>query len=320
MTWLWITLGIIAVIATILLSVMLYCFFKTFYSPKRHQLEPDKYEIPPGEEYEEFLEVMVEWVKEVRRLKGKEFTIKSKDGLTLKAKYYECKEGAPIELMFHGYRGYAERDMSGGVERAFDVGHNALLIDHRASGLSDGHVITFGIKERDDCLRWIDFAIKQFGNDVQIILTGISMGAATVLMVSNENLPNNVKYILADCGYTSPKEIIYKVILDMKLPPKLVFPIIKLSARIFGGFNIDKYSAIESVKSTKLPIIFYHGTNDNFVPYDMSKTLYDACISHKKLVLVDNAGHGLSYPVEKEKYISALVEFENEIKQKKSDN
>ena len=210
--------------------------------------------------------------------------------------------------------------VSGGVERAFDVGHNALLIDHRASGLSDGHVITFGIKERDDCLRWIDFVIKQFGKDVEIILTGISMGAATVLMVSNENLPNNVKYILADCGYTSPKEIIYKVILDMKLPPKLVFPIIKLSARIFGGFNIDMYSAIESVKSTKLPIIFYHGTNDNFVPHYMSETLYNACISHKKLVLVDNAGHGLSYPVEKEKYISALVEFENEIKQKKSDN
>ncbi len=311
MLWLWISLSIIAFILLLIFIASLYCFKMIFYSPKRTLPGPSEYELPPGDEFLPFENQMIEWVKKVRAMKHKDFSIKSDDGLTLKGKYYEHKKGAPIEIMFHGYKGYGERDLSGGVERAFNVGHNTLIVDHRASGESDGNVITFGIKERLDCLKWINFVINQFGDNVKIILTGISMGAATVMMVANEKLPKNVKYILADCGYTSPKEIICKVIKDMKLPAKLVFPFVKIGAKLFGRFNIEEFSAIEAVKNANVPIIFFHGDNDNFVPSNMSLELYNVCSSNKKLHIIPGAGHGLAYPVDKETYLKALREFEN---------
>ena len=149
-----------------------------------------------------------------REMRHEDFEIKSFDGLTLRGKYYECDPDAPVELLFHGYRGNAERDMSGGIARCFALGRNALIIDHRASGFSQGHVITFGIKEYRDCLSWVDFAVNHFGADKKLSLTGISMGASTVMIAAGTPLPPSVVCVLADCGYTSAKEIIEKIISD----------------------------------------------------------------------------------------------------------
>ena len=214
-----------------------------------------------------------------------------------------------MEIMIHGYRGSAYRDLSNGIERAFALGHNVLLIDQRASSESEGNTITFGINERRDCLSWIDYVINNFDSNMKIILTGVSMGAATVMMASSMDLPSNVIGVLADCGYTTPKEIIMKYVKELKLPPKLFYPFIKLGAKIFGHFNLEEASPIESIKKTNLPVIFYHGTSDNFVPCYMSEKLYEVCNSDKKLVLIDNCGHGLAYLVDKEKYIEEMKEF-----------
>ena len=177
MDFLWIGLGVIGFCLLAVLVTSIVCYFRMFYSPKRKALGPDEYAIPDGDIYEVFREDMIKWTKMIRAYPYKEYAIQSFDGLTLRAKYFECKPGAPIELMFHGYKGNAERDLNGGVERCFKLGHSALLIDHRAAGFSDGHVITFGILEKRDCLRWIEFAIKEFGEDIRLILTGISMGS-----------------------------------------------------------------------------------------------------------------------------------------------
>ena len=211
--------------------------------------------------------------------------------------------------MFHGYRGTAERDLSGGVQRCFRVGRSALVVDQRCSGKSGGRVITFGINEHKDCLSWVDFMVKHFGPDVKIILTGISMGGATVLTASGCDLPENVIGILADCPYSSPKEIICKVIKDMGLPPKIFYPFTKLSARIFGKFDLEETSPLEGVKNCRIPVIFFHGESDDFVPCDMSRELFEACASKKKLVTIPGAGHGLSYAVDPEKYLTSLQEF-----------
>ena len=176
-----------------------------------------------------------------------------------------------MEILFHGYRGDAERDLSKGIERCFKLNRNALIVDLRGIGESEGNVITFGIKERKDCLTWINFAIKEFGNNVEIIITGISMGAATVMMASSMDLPKNVIGTLADCGYSSPKDIIKKVIKQIHLPTFIFYPLIKLGAKLFGKFNLEEYSPYESVQKSKVPIIFIHGNVDNFVPCDMSE-------------------------------------------------
>jgi fermentation-respiration switch protein FrsA (DUF1100 family) len=307
-----IILAVALSVVAILLLTLLICFFKVFYSPKRKPPRADEYIIPEGEIYEVFRDEIVGWMKEVRTLPHEDVEITSHDGLTLRGKYYEYKKGAPIEILFHGYRGSAERDMCAGISRSFAVGRNALLVDQRAAGYSDGHVISFGINERLDCIRWAEFVHERYNGNVEIILTGISMGAATVMMASAERLPKSVVCILADCGYTAPDEIIKKVIADMHLPVKLIYPFVRLSARIFGGFDPDAHSPIEAVKRTRIPIIFIHGDTDGFVPYEMSERLFEACSSLKKLVKINGAGHGLAYPTDKEKYVNALKDFEVE--------
>ena len=301
-------IGILAIIGIVILIAYI-CFRMAFYARDCDKKSTEEFAIPDGEVYKPWREKMIGWIKETRALKSEMYTVTSYDGLTLCGRYYEQTPGAPIELMHHGYRGYAERDLCGGVQRAFALGHNALIVDLRACGDSEGNVITFGIKEHRDCLTWVDFMVNHFGKDVQIILTGISMGATTVLNAAGCPLPPNVIGVLADCGFTSPEAIIKKVMVDMKLPPKLAFPFVRLGAQLFGGFNISAITSIDSVTRCKLPVIFFHGENDTFVPAQMSQENYEACKSRKHLVIIPGAEHGLSYPVAPKEYIREAYQF-----------
>ena len=301
--------GILLGLAALVLLISYICYRIAFYAPKRKPLPEGTIEIPEGEIYEVHREKMESWVRQMWKLPCQSFEITAFDGLKLYAKYYEFAPGAPVELMFHGYRGSAERDLSGGIERCFRVGRSALIVDQRCAGNSGGHVITFGVHERRDCLSWIDFAIDHFGPDVKIILTGISMGAATVLMAGGEELPPNVVGILADCGYTSAKAIMYDVIRKMGLPPKPSYPFVKLGAQIFGHFDLEETSPLEAVRRCKLPVIFFHGEADDFVPCYMSQENFEACASRKHLVTIPGAGHGLAYAVEPDRYVEELYDF-----------
>ena len=286
------------------------CFILVFYSGKRKVLGPDEYDIPKGDIYEVYRKDMIAWTKAIRSMPYTEHEIRSFDGLTLRGKYYEYEAGAPIELLFHGYRGNAERDLSGGVERCFRLGRNVMLIDQRGSGKSEGHVLSFGINERRDCRSWVEYAIEHFGNDVKLIIGGVSMGAATVMMAAGDPLPSNVIGVLADCGYTSANEIIKKVVKEMRLPVWIFYPFIKLGARIFGRFNLEETSPIEAMRNCTLPIVFVHGDTDAFVPYDMSVRLHNACASEKKtLITIKGAGHGLAFPADRDGYVNALKEI-----------
>lgn len=298
-------------LAALLLVLLIswICYRIVFYAKPTAPLGPEEYDIPNGEIYEPYREDMIQWMKEVRRLPSQDFTVTSFDGLKLHGKYYEFSPDAPIELMFHGYRGSAERDLCGGVQRCFAIGHSALIVDQRTSCLSEGRVISFGINEHKDCLTWVDFMVEHFGADVKIILTGISMGAATVLMAAGRALPENVAGVLADCGYTSAKAIICKCAKQMGLPPRLVYPFIKLGARVFGNFDPDAYSPVQAMAHCRLPVIFYHGDADDFVPCEMSWENYDACAGPKELVVIRNAGHGLCYIIDREKYLNTLCDF-----------
>ena len=318
MIFLWIGLGAAVLLLSAVLIAARICYLRMLYSPPRRVLGEDEYDFPAGDIYEVFHEDMIAWTKMIRAYPYKEYAIQSFDGLTLRGKFFEYKPGAPIELMFHGYKGNAERDLSGGVERCFKLGHSALLIDHRGSGFSDGHTITFGILEVRDCFDWIDFAVREFGEDVRLILTGMSMGAATVMMASQGRnrdgvLPPQVKYILADCGYTSAREIISKVMSEMRLPPKLLYPCARLGGFLFGHFDLDDTSPMEAVARARVPLVFAHGDADDFVPYDMSARLHGACASaHKKLITIPGAGHGLAFPVGRDEYVKELAEFKRE--------
>ena len=297
--------------AAVLLSVVaaFVCYRMAFYNPKPKNLDPERIEIPEGEIYEVFRERMTHWVRWTRSLPHEDLEITSFDGLKLRGKYYEYAPGAPMELMFHGYRGNAERDLSGGVYRCFSLGRSVLIVDQRSCGNSEGDTITFGIREHRDCLAWLEYAVSRFGPDQKIILTGISMGASTVLMAAGRELPSNVIGVLADCGYTTAREIMMEVIRQMKLPPRFCYPFVRLGARLFAGFDPDSDSALKAAEKIQVPVIFFHGEADDFVPCSMSQKNYDACTARKKLVMVPDAGHGLAFPVDEESYLQELRDF-----------
>ena len=309
MAFLWWLLGAAAVAGLLVLLTAFICYRMAFYADRRKQPDPEEYAIPEGEIYEPYRDVMVGWMKEVRAMPHEDITLKSFDGLTLRGKFYEYAPGAPMELMFHGYRGAAERDLCGGVQRCFALGRSALIVDQRACGGSEGHVITFGVMEYRDCLTWLDYADKRFGPDRKFILTGISMGASTVLIAAGRPLPENVIGVLADCGFTSAKAIIRKVIGQMGLPQGLAYPFVKLGAKLYGRFDLEEVCALEAVKHCQVPVILFHGEADDFVPCQMSRENFEACGARKRLVTVPGAGHGLSYLVAPEAYLEALEEF-----------
>jgi pimeloyl-ACP methyl ester carboxylesterase len=251
-------------------------------------------------------------VREVRAMDHEDIRVTSFDGLTLHGQYFEFAPGAPIELMFHGYRGSAEHDLSGGVQRCFSLGRSALIVDQRCCGKSEGRVITFGIREHRDCLTWIDYATERFGKDRKIVIGGVSMGAATVVMAAGEKLPPNVVCAMADCGYSSTEDILKKVIRQINLPVWLMYPLIRLGGIVYGGFDVKKGSPMEAAKHATVPIVFLHGDADDFVPHDMSVKVHEVCVSPKKMVTIKGAGHGLAFPVDRKGYVDALREFEQE--------
>lgn len=305
----WIVLGVVAGLILLTLLTAFICFYLACYVPKRRPVDKDAFDLPPGAIYEPFRDTMVAWMKETRALPHEEVSIVSFDGLTLRGKYYEYAPDAPIELMLHGYRGTSERDLCGGVQRCFALGRNVLTVDLRACGNSDGHVISFGVNESRDCLDWIAFIVQRFGPNSRIILTGISMGAATVMMTAAKPLPRNVIGILADCGYTSARDIINKVIRQLKLPADLLYPFVRLGARLYGGFDLGETPPLEAMKCCPVPIIFVHGEDDDYVPCDMSRRNYEACTAPKTLLTVPGAGHGLAYLVDRENYLKTVKAF-----------
>ena len=295
------------IILALLISFILFLF--VFYSHPNKKGNAEEILLPSGKIYEPFHNLMRDWVSEARSTPHQTFSIQSFDHLTLYGNYYAYSREAPIEIMFHGYRGNAERDLSGGVHRCFQLGHSALIVDQRCAGRSGGNVITFGIREHMDCLAWINFAVDHFGKDCKLILTGISMGASTVLMAAGKELPENVVGVLADCGFHSARDVIQFVAESMHLPAGILYPFARFGARFFGHFDLEEYTPLEAVKQCTVPVLFFHGTDDDYVPFYMSKINYEACASRKKLVLVSGAGHGLSYPVDPELYISEMKAF-----------
>ena len=308
MELIWIIVGIVAFLTVAVLAISYICFRLAFYTSRKRPVTEDVLALPNGEIYASHLEFMKNCTQQLREMPCQELWVTSFDGLKLYGRYFEYAPGAPIELMFHGYRGSADRDLAGGVQRGFKLGHSVLLVDQRCSGKSEGNIITFGVKEHRDCLSWLEEICTRYPNN-KLILTGISMGASTVLMAAGTPLPENVVGVIADCGYTGAKEIIKSVIKTIGLPPALCYPFVKLGAKLYGQFDLEEGSALEAIRNCKVPVIFFHGEDDTFVPCYMSQSNYDACVSKKMLITVPGAEHGLSYPVQPERYIASIKEF-----------
>ena len=298
---------VIFVIISLTLGISYYAFRVAFLAPPH--LDANHYFVPEGIQYDAVREGIRKSVAIMAQRKYEPITITTFDGSKLFARYYHIADDAPLQILFHGYKSSSLLDCSGGSYFASQLGHNAIVVDQRSHGQSDGTVITFGIKERKDCLCWIEYAIKRFGKDVPIILSGLSMGAATVLMATDLSLPSNVKGIIADCPYSSPREIILKVAKQMHFPTYLMFPFVWLGGFLFGHFNLLESSAIKALKNCEIPILILHGDADELVPYEMSEHMQKCGAKDITLESFAGAGHGLSYMILPDKYEKVVKEF-----------
>lgn len=233
----------------------------------------------------------------------------SDDGLKLHGLWIPRVDAVGSILLFHGYRSCPQSDFSMVLDFYHRLGFNLLLADQRSHGKSEGKFITFGIWEHRDVLRWIQWHNASYGNQ-ELFLGGMSMGATTVLLAAGEDLPENVRGITADCGFTTPARIIGREIRKQThLPPKPLLLLAEPFARLLGKFSLWEDSTVKAMKKCRVPVLMIHGTGDNFVPCDMSKEAYAACRAEKYLILVEGAGHGLSYVVDQPRCQSALEEF-----------
>ncbi len=225
--------------------------------------------------------------------------IESTDGIPLVGHLIR-PEGEPVGciLLMHGFHGNPYHDFGPILPFYHDRGYLLLIPDERAHGESGGKYITYGIKERWDCLCWCRYLAGRFGTDMPLFLDGISMGAAIVLMASSLPLPENVRGIIADCGYTSPYAIMRHVLKHrLHLP---VFPILQMAEvlfRLLAGFGLREYSTLEAMETNPYPVLFVHGLADDFVPSYMTEENYRACRAEKEVMYAEGAGHGLSYLV-----------------------
>ena len=306
----WYLLLIPAALLAAILLLSYLAYRKAFDSSLRHRAEVT--EIPRGEQYQRHAKRMGELIELMRTLPYERVEITARDGTRLVGRYIHVADGAPLQIQFHGYRGGPVRDFCGGNKLAREMGHNTLVIEQRAHGESGGRTITFGIRERFDCLDWIDYALNRFGEETQILLVGVSMGAATVLMASALDLPPQVKGVIADAPYSAPYDIIRLVCKDMGFPPALAMPLVALGARLWGHFNIRAASPVEAVRTARVPLLVVHGEDDRFVPCDMSREiLVSAAEAGRdiKLLTVKNAGHGISFIEDPDTYRREMNAF-----------
>lgn len=234
--------------------------------------------------------------------------IKSHDGLDLAADYLPAEDPRGTIIVVHGYRSSNVRDFSCVFELYHSWNFNILAVHDRAHGASGGKYIGFGILDRYDVRSWVDYAVANIGGN--IVLDGLSMGSSTVLMASGFDLPENVKCIIADCGFTSPWEECKHVLKQsFNLPAIPLLPICSFLVKLTAGYALDEYSTLDALKTNKLPILFIHGGGDSFVPTYMGKQNYEACTAEKELIIVDGAEHAESFLKETDRCTEALRRF-----------
>lgn len=284
-----------------------------------------------GTDWEKYFPLMNERKEFVMAQPHSDEYVTSFDGLRLHATYFpalEDPEGTTVQeqkagkdsgikkavICFHGYTGEGLSNHIAIADYFLKHGYAMLLPDARAHGESEGEYIGFGCLDRKDALEWINWLIGEMGEDVEIMLFGTSMGGATVLMTSSLELPANVKGIVSDCGFTSPKEVFTHVLNTMYHLP--AFPAIQgadLINKKLAGYGMDECNAKYEVQKAKVPILFIHGSADTFVPCSMCNELYDHCSSPKRKLIIEGAAHAESYYKDMEAYEKALTEFAEEV-------
>ncbi|WP_218970312.1 alpha/beta hydrolase [Mesobacillus jeotgali] len=259
-----------------------------------------------GEEQQRKLEEIMAWTE---KQNFEIVEIQSDDGLRLKARFLKNQQSSgKMVILAHGYKGSSEQ-MPGITKFYYDQGFDILKPDARGHGLSEGDYIGYGWHDRKDYVRWSQFLVEQKEAET-IFLHGFSMGAATVLMASGEKLPEQVKGIIADSGYTTVhEELSHQLKYLYNLPAFPVMQVTSAVTKFRAGYSFSEASALEGIEKNHLPLFIIHGDQDQLVPTVMGKRIFDKANSLKELWIVPGAGHTEAYTIAEEEYQDRLKAF-----------
>ncbi len=297
--WIWVLVGVVVLLALALCGAAWYFFRLSIVRAEQERTEEDYYH---GDDsiWQPFAESMRQAQAWMLKNTEEHITITSFDGLKLSALYIPAAVEKPkgTMIVFHGYRSLATVDFAPEVEFLHNLGYRLIVPYQRSHGESEGRYIAYGVNERFDCRDWARYAEKRFGPG-DIFLSGISMGSATVMMASDLDLPENVRGIIADCGFTTPWDIMAHVAKkDYNLPAFPLLNLVDLIARARGKYSLKGADSRKALARTKLPVLFIHGEQDDFVPLSMTRENFQACAGEKELYLVPGAGHAQSFSVD----------------------
>ncbi len=220
------------------------------------------------------------------------------------------KESDVFVIIIHGYTS-EPRGMGMYAQKYHELGYNVLMPSLNGHADSEAGTVTMGWKDRLDIVDWANFIAENYPES-KIILHGESMGAATTMMTTGEDLPENVKVAVADCGYTSVWDIFSnKIKNNFKMHEFPTLYSANVVNKIYSGFDFKEASAIEQLKKSKTPTIFIHGDKDTFVPYEMLDRVYEACASEKEKITIPDSPHARNACVDPELYWNSVIEFIN---------
>ena len=304
-----IIITVLAAVLAALISFTIKLVNFAFVSPeKKHMTEESMLEVRK-KQMPKYADVFTEACERLEEMPSEKVEIRSRDGLRLRGEFFPNPENRGTVVMMHGFRSSPHADMSPICGFYYSLGFSLLLPCQRAHCASEGKYLTFGAKERFDCADWAKYASDR-SDGAPVVLDGVSMGAATVIASVSAGLPQSVKCIVADCGYTSPYEEFKHVLKHYVHMPRFpIFYLFAAACRLICGFSIKDFDNREILKSCDLPVLFVHGEKDALVPFSMSLENYEACASEKKLISVPEADHGESYLVDRSGCEKELRDF-----------
>lgn len=246
----------------------------------------------------------------LRNMGGERVQTLGREHTNLVGHWFEAPESKRVIIAMHGWRSSWCNDFGFVLDFWLENGCSVLLAEQRGQGESGGMHMGFGLLERYDCLSWVDWVNRRCGAELPVYLCGVSMGASTVLMAAGLELPKNVRGIMADCGYTSPEAIwrhVARANLGLSYGSRrgTINGLCRRKLRV----GISDYSCVDAMAECHVPVLFIHGTDDKFVPIEMTYENYKACAAPKRLLVVPGAGHGMSYSVDTAGYQKAMKDF-----------
>jgi len=269
-----------------------------------------KQQLTGSPKMQDFLSTIAEGAKKLEESGCETVEIISHDGERLVGHWHTCKNAKRTIIAMHGWRSCWAKDFGTIADFWHNSGCNVLYVEQRGQNNSGGDYMGFGLLERYDCVDWINWVNERYKEKLPVYLGGVSMGATTVMMAAGLNLPGNVCGIMADCGFTSAHAIWKHVVEDnlhmnYDMRAAAVDDLCKKKIQI----GANEYATTEALRECEIPVLFIHGTDDAFVPVEMTYENYKACVAPRMLLIVPGAGHGMSYYTDRKAYEAASEEF-----------